>query len=334
MKITTMPIRKTFLAALGALPLALACLSAQAQAPYPSQPIKVLVGYASGGPLDTVARIVAQGMSEALGQPVVVDNKPGASGLIATDLGKHAAPDGYTIIFVPSTYVVNPILMPKINYDPVKDFAPISHLATLATVMISGPEARFQSVRELVALAKTGPGVVSYGSTGVGGPAHLSSELFQVQTGTQTTHIPFKGSAPALTEVMAGRVSYMFHPVTGLNQVVLAGKVKPLAVAGTAQRLADFPGVPTMAEAGYPGYEDVGVWFGIIAPAATPAPIVAKLNAAVQTTLRRPATQERLKAVGAVSTGGTPQQFHEFLSRDVVRWTTIIRAAKIELPNN
>jgi tripartite-type tricarboxylate transporter receptor subunit TctC len=231
--------RRSLLAALGALPLALAALPAGAQvAPFPSQPVKVLIGYASGGPLDTVARIVAQGMSEALGQPVVVDNKPGASGLIATEQGKRAAPDGYTILFVPSTYVVNPILMPKANYDPVKDFAPVSHIATLASVMITAQDSKIDSVRDLVAAAKAGPGAISYGSTGAGGPAHLSSELFQSQTGTQTTHVPFKGSAPALTEVMAGRVSYMFHPITGLKEFVAGKRDKPLAIAGSSKRLA------------------------------------------------------------------------------------------------
>lgn len=329
-----MPARRPLLAALAAWPLALAALPASAQvAAYPSQPVKVLIGYASGGPLDTVARIVAQSMSESLGQAVVVDNKPGASGLIATDLVKRAAPDGHTVLFVPSTYVVNPLLMPKSNYDPVKDFAAVSHIATLATVMITAQESKIQSVRDLVAAAKAGPGV-SFASTGVGGPAHLSGELFQSQTGTQTTHIPFKGAAPALMEVMAGRVSYMFHPLTGLKEVVASKRVKPLAVSGSATRLAEFPDVPTMAEAGYAGYEDVGVWFGVIAPAGTPAPIVTRLNGAIQAALQKPATLDKLKAVGAVPTGGTPQQFQDFVARDVARWTTIIRAAKIELPKD
>jgi tripartite-type tricarboxylate transporter receptor subunit TctC len=326
---------KSFLGALAAAALAWTALPAGAQvAAFPNQPIKVLVGYASGGPLDTVARIVAQSMSESLGQAVVVDNKPGASGLIATDLVKRSAPDGYTLLFAPSTYVVNPILMPKTNYDPVKDFAPISHIATLASVMITAQDSRIQSVRDLVAAAKVSPGAVSYGTTGMGGPAHLASELFQSQTGTQTTHIPFKGSAPALLEVMAGRVSYMFHPITGLKEVVTGKRIRPLAISGSASRLAEFPEVPTMAEAGFPGYEDVGVWFGVVAPAGTPAAIVARLNAAIQASLQKPATLDKLKAVGAVPTGGTPQQFQDFVARDVARWTTIIRAAKIELPNS
>lgn len=326
---------RPFLGALVLAALAWTAAPAGAQvAAFPNQPIKVLVGYASGGPLDTVARIVAQSMSESLGQAVVVDNKPGASGLIATDLVKRAAPDGYTLLFAPSTYVVNPILMPKTNYDAVKDFAPISHIATLASVMITAQDSRIQSVRDLVAAAKASPGAVSYGTTGMGGPAHLASELFQSQTGTQTTHIPFKGSAPALLEVMAGRVSYMFHPITGLKEVVTGKRIRPLAISGSASRLAEFPEVPTMAEAGFPGYEDVGVWFGVVAPAGTPAATVARLNAAIQASLQKPATLDKLKAVGAVPTGGTPQQFQDFVARDVARWTTIIRAAKIELPNS
>ena len=322
--------RRTAFAALAAF-ATLATGGTHAQT-FPTQPVKIVIGYASGGPLDTVARIVAQGMTEPLGQSVIVENKPGASGMIATEFVKRAAPDGYTIFFAPSTYVVNPILSPKVPYDPVKDFAPISHLATLATVMVTAPESRINSVRDLVAAAKAEPGVLSYGSTGVGGPAHLSGELFLTQTGTQMIHVPFKGSAPALVEVMAGRVSYMFHPTTGLKELVQAGRVKPLAVAGTAQRLSDYPEVPTMAEAGFPGYEDVGVWFGVLAPANTPAPVIARLNAAVQSALKAPATLDRLKAVGAVPTGGTPAQFQEFIARDVARWTTIIKAAKITMP--
>lgn len=300
---------------------------------FPAQPIKVVIGYAAGGPLDTVARIIAQGMSESLGQTVFVENRTGASGLISTEYVKHAAPDGYTILFVPSTYVVNPIMMEKVTYDPAKDFAPISHLATLATVMITAQDSPINSVRDLVDAAKARPGEVSFGSTGSGGPAHLAGELFQNQTGTKTIHVPFKGSAPAVAEVIAGRVTYMFHPTTGLKELVEGKRVKPLAVTGSTTRLAEYPNTPTMAEAGFPGYEDVGVWFGVIAPAKTPPNVIDRLNTAVVAALKRPATLERLKAVGAVPTGGTPAEFQDFIVRDVARWTTIIRAAKITMPN-
>jgi tripartite-type tricarboxylate transporter receptor subunit TctC len=330
---TFMPsIMRRLLAAAAALAFAACALPTWAQS-YPTQPIKVMIGYAAGGPLDTVTRIVAQSMSETLGVSVVVDNKPGASGLIATNLLRQAPPDGYTILFVPSTFVVNPIMMPKAPYDATRDFAPISHLATLASVMVVGPDSPLKSVADLVAAAKKGPGAISYASTGAGGPAHLASELFQTQTGTQTTHVPFKGAAPAVVEVSAGRVSYMFHPTTGLRELVQAGRVRPLGVSGSRTRLPDLPDVPTMAEAGFPGYEDVGVWFGVVAPLGTPAPVIERLNAAVQAALKKPAILERLRLVGAVPTGGTPQQFHEFIVQDSARWTAIIRAAKIELPN-
>lgn len=320
--------RRSFLAAMP--PLLLAPRLGRAQGAFPTQTVRVMVGYAAGGPLDTVTRIVAEGMSQSLGQPVVVENRPGASGLIATDLLKQATPDGHTILFVPSTYVVNPIMMPKAPYDPARDFAAVSHLATLASVMITGPDSGIGSVADLVARAKGGANV-TYASTGAGGPAHLSSELFQTQNGIQTTHVPFKGSAPALTEVIAGRVTYMFHPVTGLKEQVQAKRVRALAIAGSGKRVAEFPDVPTMAEAGFPGYEDIGVWFGVIAPARTPAPVIARLNAAVQDALRRPATLERLQGVGAVPTGGTPQQFQDFVQRDLARWTAVIRAANISI---
>ena len=320
--------RRSFLAAVSLL---VAPAVGRTQPAFPSQSVRVLVGYAVGGPLDTVARIVAEGMSQTLGQPVVVENKPGASGLIATDLLRQAPPDGHTISFVPSTFVVNPIMSPKPPYDPARDFAAVSHLATLASVMITAPESGIASVKDLVTLAKSGANV-TYASTGAGGPAHLASELFQTQNGIETTHVPFKGSAPAITEVIAGRVTYMFHPVTGLREQVQARRVRALAVIGSSRRIVEFPDVPTMAEAGFPGYEDVGVWFGVIAPQKTPPAVVARLNSAVQEALRRPATLERLVAVGAVPTGGTAEQFQAFVQRDVVRWTEVIRAAKITLP--
>lgn len=301
---------------------------------FPDHPVKIIVGYAAGGPLDTVARIVADGMSTELKQTVIVDNRVGASGLIATNFGKAATPDGYTILFVPSTFVVNPIMMPQSVYDPVKDFTPISHLATLAEVMVVAPDSGINSVADLVRAAKVKPDAVTYGSTGIGGPAHLASELFQTQTGTQTKHVPFKGSAPAVTEVMAGRITYMFHPTTGLKGFADSGKVKPLAVIGSAQRLPDYPNVPTMEEAGFPGFQDVGVWFGVVAPPGTPDAIIQKLNGAVRATLKNPKLLDRLHEVGAIATGSTSDEFRDFLRRDLDRWTKIIREAKIELPNN
>lgn len=304
-----------------------------AQTAFPSQPIKVIVGYAPGGALDTVTRIVAQGMAESLGQPVAVDNKPGASGLIATEFVKQAPPDGYTVLFVPSTFVVNPIMMAKAPYDPARDFTPVSNLATMAEVLVTAQDSRINSVRDLVALAKADPGKMSYASTGVGGPAHLSGELLQTQTGIQTIHVPFKGNAPAVTEVMAGRVSYMFNPTTGLKEFVQAKKLRPIAVTGVNHRLPEFPEVPTMAEAGFPGFEDVGIWFGVVAPAKTPPAIVARLNAAIQDALSKPAALERMKSVGAVPTAGTPKEFEDFLARDLVRWTGLIKAAGITMPN-
>jgi len=323
--------KKLLLAIFCSVPLLAGAANAQT---FPDHQIKIILGYAPGGALDTVTRLVADGMSETLGQSVVVENKPGASGLIATNFGKAATPDGYTIVFVPSTFVVNPILIPQSAYDPVKDFSAVSHLATQAEVMITAADSKISSVADLVAAAKSTPRSVTYASTGIGGPAHLAGELFQTQTGTQTVHVPFKGNAPAVLEVMAGRVTYMFHPTTGLKDLVASKKVKPLAIIGSRTRLPDFPDVPTMAEAGFPGFEDVGIWFGVIAPPRTPEPIIAKLNAAVQAALKNPKILDRIHAVGTIATGGTPDEFKDFLVRDVDRWTKIIREAKIELPND
>jgi tripartite-type tricarboxylate transporter receptor subunit TctC len=296
---------------------------------WPSQNIRAVIGYAPGGPLDIVTRIVAQDMSESLGKPVVVDNRPGASGWIATQQVAQAAPDGHTIMFVPSTYVVNPLLMEQVKYDPVTAFAPVANLATLATVVVTNPSTKVNSLKELMALAKATPGSVTYGSSGSGGPAHLASEMLQAQTGVQMVHVPFEGTAPALAEVMAGRVTFMFNGVPGLRDHAAAGRLKLLAISGIARRHPQLPEVPTMAEAGFPGFEDVGIWFGVVAPKGTPAPVVARLNEAITRAIARPEVIERLTPVGAVPTGGTPAEFAEFLRRDVERWTRIIRSARI-----
>lgn len=315
-----------FLAAAAAL---LAQATAFAQG-WPEQSIKAVIGYPPGGPLDIVTRIVAQAMTESLGRPVIVENRAGASGWIATQQVAQAAPDGYTLMFVPSTFVVNTLLLEQVRYDPVADFAPVANLATLATVVVAGPASKANSLRELIALAKASPGTVTYGSSGTGGPAHLASEMLQMQTGAAMVHVPFKGTAPALAEVLAGRVTFLFNGVPGLREHAAAGRLRLLAISGVARRHPQLPDVPTMAEAGFPGFEDVGIWFGVVAPRGTPAPVVARLNAAVNRAVARPEVVERLVPVGAVATGGSPEEFADFLRRDVERWSRIIRSAGIK----
>ena len=309
---------------------ALACMLAplaQAQT-YPTRPIKLLIGFAAGGPLDTYTRVLAQDLSAALGQPVVVENRPGASGQIATDAVAQSEPDGYTLLSTASTFIVNPILMNKPKPDPLKDFVAVSHTAVLPTVLVVGQDSTANSVQDLVKLARGSH--VTYASAGTGGPAHLAGALLAHSTGTQMTHVPFKGAAPAIAEVMSGRVSYTFYTMSGLKEYVAAKRVKPLAITAT-QRHPDFPTVPTMTEAGIAGFDNVGAWFGIVAPAGTPAAVVARLNSAIDRSLAKPEVRDRLVGLSMVPVGGPPAAFKSFLEQDQVRWSALIKAADIKV---
>jgi tripartite-type tricarboxylate transporter receptor subunit TctC len=320
---TSHPKRRTLLAA------SLACLlgsPGQAQT-YPVRPIKLLIGFAAGGPLDTYTRVLAQDLSLALGQPVVVENRAGASGQIATDAVAQAEPDGYTLLSTASTFIVNPILTGRNKPDPLKDFVAVSHTAVLPTVLVVGQDSTANSVQDIVKMARSTH--VTYASAGNGGPAHLAGALLAHTTGTQMTHIPFKGAAPAIAEVMSGRVSYTFYTMSGLKEYVAAKRVKPLAITA-AHRHPDFPTVPTMTEAGITGFDNVGAWFGIVAPAGTPPAVVARLNGAIDRSLSKPEVREKLVGMSMVPIGGPPAAFKTFLEQDSVRWTALIKAADIK----
>jgi tripartite-type tricarboxylate transporter receptor subunit TctC len=294
---------------------------------YPSKPIKLLVGFAAGGPLDVYTRVLAQDLSIALGQQVVVENRAGASGQIATDAVAQAEPDGYTLLSTASTFIVNPILMNKPKPDPLKDFVAVSQTAVLPTVLVVAQDSPANSVQDIVKMARTSH--VSYASAGNGGPAHLAGALLAHSTGTEMTHIPFRGAAPAIAEVMSGRVTFTFYTMSGLKEYVAGKRVKPLAITA-AKRHPDFPNVPTMTEAGVPGFDHVGAWFGIVAPAGTPPAIVARLNEAIDRSLSKPEVHERLVGMGMVPVGGSPSAFKSFLEQDSVRWTALIKAAGIK----
>ena len=297
---------------------------------FPTRPIKLVVGYAAGGPTDVIARLVGQDIGTALGQTVVVENKTGANGNIATESVARAPADGYTLIVNTLSHNVNAILNPdKVKYDPVKDFAPVSLAVVLPQLLVVGSSSRFSSVAALVGAAKAQPGTVSYGSAGSGGSAHLAAALLEQRSATKMNHIPFRGNAPALTEVMAGRVDFMFYPMIGVADFVAQKQLRVLAVT-TPKRHADFPGVPTMAEAGFPGFEDYVGPVGFLVPAATPAPVVAKLAAAIRTSLAKPAIQDRLRALGAVVVGSTPDDYRSWLKQDHDRWTQLIKTAGIK----
>lgn len=316
-------VRRSLCAALLAMCV---CAPAFAQAP-----MRIIIGF-PGGPLEQLARLIGQGMSEELRQTIIVEGKPGASGLIASEFLRNAAPDGLTVLIVPSTFVVNPMTMEQAKYDPVKDFAHIGLISTISSAMIVGPDSKFTSVKDVIAAAKVPGSNITYATTGVGSAGHLWSELLMSRTGAKMTHVPFKSLPAALTEVLAGRVSFTWQTSSGLKGLMDAGRLKALAVAGTRTRLPDAPNVPTMAEAGFAGFDDVGIWFGMIAPPKLPATLITKYNVALQNTLRKPQTVERLKTLGSVPTTGSPADFTTFLMKDGERWRTLIRTAKISVP--
>lgn len=296
---------------------------------YPARPITLVVGFAAGGPTDVIGRILAQELSAALGQPVIVQNKTGANSLLGTQVVQHAAPDGYTLLVAAHAYSVNPLLLESAHYDPLRDFAPISLVAILPLLLVTPPDSQFNSVQDLVKAAKAHPGEVMYASAGHGGSSHLASALLESLSGTRMTHVPYSGNGPALLEVMAGRVSFMFYPMIGVAANVGQKRLKVLA-AGTQQRHPDFPNVPTMAEAGFTGFHETAPWVGLVAPAGTPRAIIERLAKAVSTALHQPETQQRLRELGATTVGSSPAELTAFLQKDSERWARVIRAAGVE----
>lgn len=309
-----------------ALAFALAPVLSGAQ-DFPHRPVKLLVGYAAGGPLDVFTRVLAQELTTQLGQPVVVENRAGASGQIATNVVAQAEPDGYTLMSTASTFIVNPILTGRPSPAPLKDFLPVSQTAVLPTVLVTAPDLPVQSLQDLVRLARTRS--LNYSSAGNGGPGHLAGALLAHTTGTQMTHVPYRGAAPALADVIAGRIDFTFYTMSGLKEQVAAGKVKSLAIT-SARRHPDFPDVPTMSEAGVPGFDQVGAWFGIVAPANTPAPVIARLNQAINRALAHADTREKITRMGIVPAGGSSESFRSFLVDDSARWSALIKAAGIK----
>jgi len=315
------------LAAAGAGIFAIASAFAQ---DYPTRPIKMIVGFAPGGPTDVIARVMAQDMTASLGQSVIVENRAGANSIIATEAVAKSPPDGYTLLVSTLAHNVNPILVPdRVKYHPQKDFAAISLAAVLPMILVTGYDGPIKSIQDLVARAKASPGAISYGSAGIGGSAHLAAALLDTRSGTQMTHVPFKGNAPALTEVIAGRVSFMFYPAIGIADQVAQKRLRALGIT-TAARHPDFPTVPTMAESGYPGFEEYSPGVGYLAPAGTPAVVVNKLVDAMRASLARPETRERMRSLGADVVGSTPAEFASWMQKDYDRWARLIKAAGVK----
>ena len=305
--------------------LAVFAQNAFAQA-YPTHSIRLVVPFPAGGTTDILARAAAQKLSESLGQAVVVDNRPGAAGNIGADLVAKSAPDGYTLLMgTVGTHAINPSLYAKMPYDHVKDFVPVVLVAGVPNVLAVYPAFPVNSVAELIALAKSKPGTINFASSGSGTSIHLSGELFKTMAGVDMTHIPYKGSSPALTDLMGGQVQIMFDNLPSSLPLIKAGKLRAIAVT-SLKRAPALPDVPTISESGLPGFE-ASSWFGVLAPAGTPAPIVAKLNADVNKWLQSPEAREQLLAQGANAAGGTPEQFAAHIRAETEKWAKVVKAS-------
>lgn len=317
-----------FAAAALATALALTAPAAQAQAvaAYPKQAVTLVVPFPAGGPTDAMARLLAQKLSERLGQQVVIDNRAGAGGGIAAELVARAPADGHTLFFgTTGTMAINPSLYKKLRYDPVKDFAPVSLMATTMNVLVVNPQVPAKNLAELVQLAKSKPGELAYGSAGNGSSNHLSGELFKATAGVQISHVPYRGSAPALVDLLGGRLTMMFDTIAVQTQNIAAGKVRALAVTGS-RRSPLLPEVPTAQEAGLAGF-DVTIWFGVLAPAATPASVIERLNREMVTVMASDDMRKRMQADGAEAKTTTPAEFAALIKQDTATWAPVIKAS-------
>ena len=295
-------------------------------ATYPTKPVRLVVPFPPGGTTDILARAVAQKLSETWGQQVIVDNRPGAGGNIGSELVAKAPPDGYTLLMgTVGTHAINPSLYAKMPYDHVKDFTPVILVAGVPNVLVVNPSLPVDSVQQLIAYGKANPNKLNFASSGNGTSIHLSGELFRTMTGVQMTHVPYKGSAPALTDLIGGQVQLMFDNLPSSLQFIKAGKLRALAVTSVARSQA-LPDVPTLAESGLPGFE-ASSWFGVLAPAGTPADIVAKINAAVAAWLASPAAKEQLAAQGASAAGGPPDAFVRHIADESAKWAKVVKAS-------
>ena len=317
-------IRRLQRAALAAV-LTVCVSGAWAQA-YPTKPIRLVVPFPAGGTTDILAREVGQMLSVTLGQPVVIDNRPGAAGNIGSELVAKSAPDGYTLLMCTvSTHAINPNLYAKMPFDHVKDFAPVILVAAVPNVLEVTPSLPVKSVADLIRLAKEKPGQINFASSGSGTSIHLSGELFKTMAGVDMTHVPYKGSAPAITDLMGGQVQVMFDNLPSSLQQIKAGKLRAIAVT-SAQRAPALPEIPTIAESGLPGFEATS-WFGIVAPAGTPPAIVTRINTDINQWLQSSDAKEKLLAQGAAAAGGTPEQFAAHIRAETEKWAKVVKAS-------
>jgi tripartite-type tricarboxylate transporter receptor subunit TctC len=299
-----------------------------AQAQWPERPVRLITPYAAGGSTDLVARLVGTRLTERLGQHFVVDNRTGAGTLIGTEIAARAAPDGHTLLMATPPFVVNPSLHAKVPYDPGRDFVAVSNVAGSSNMLVAHPSLEAASTQDLIAHLKANPGKYAYGSSGVGGAAHLAMALFTSMAGVEATHVPYKGGAPAVADLVAGRLAFMMANLTTAQPHVRAGRLRGLAV-GTARRSVLFPDLPTIAESGVPGYEATN-WNGIVAPARTPLAIVERLQGEIAAALKEPALADRMLKAGLEPIGDTPAAFARYLSGEAAKWGQLVKTARIQ----
>lgn len=315
--------------ALGLVHVASAAAAATAPStPYPTKPIRIIVPQSAGGSTDLAARLVTQRLSDALGQPIVVDNRPGAGSLNGTETVAKAAPDGYTLLAVAASFTINPSLHDKLPFDPVRDFSAITRLAALPHILVVHPSLPVKSVRELIALAKAKPGELNYASSGIATSTHLATELFKYMTGTDMIQVPFKGGAPGVVGLLSGQVQLYFATISTALPHVKSNKIRALAVT-TAKRSMVAPEFPTIAEAGVPGYEHAS-WIGLLAPTHTPAPVIAKLHAESAKVVYIPEVKAFLLRDGLEPVGDSPQEFSGIVKSEVSKWMKVVKAAGIK----
>ena len=302
--------------------IALACATAIAQ-DYPNKPVRIIVPFAAGGPADVYARFIGVRLQEAMGQPFVVEDRPGAGSIIGTDAVAKAAPDGYTLLLMSNTHTVNETLIPNKPYQLMRDFVPIAPINYSDLVLVVHPSAGVNSLAELIKLAKASPGKLNYASSGPGTPYHMAGELFKAMAGVDIVHVPYKGSSGARTDVLGGQVQMMFDAVTTMSEHAKSGRVIAVATTGK-MRSSVLPNVPTMAEAGVPGYEAV-IWLGLMAPKGTPPPIVNRLNAEITKIQNRPDIRQEWSSQGALPMVMPPVEFGRYINDDIVKWERIVK---------
>jgi len=298
---------------------------AQAQSEYPAKPVRIVIPIAPGGGTDIVGRMIAQKLTQAFNQQFIVDNRPGAGGIIGSDAVAKSAPDGYTVLVTPTSHAINPSIYAKLPYDTVKDFAPVALLVSATTVFVVHPSLPARTINEVVTLAKAQPGKLSFGSAGKGHLFHLTGELFKTAAKIDIVHVPYKGGSPAITNLVGGEVSLLFETMLALQPFIEAKRVRPIAVA-SAQRSPLLPGVPTFVESGFPGIVAAN-WYAVFAPAATPRAAITRLNGEIGRALNTPDMRERLQAQGTEVVAGSPEQLGDFVKSELAKWSAAAKAS-------